>query len=243
LKKLAVILVIVLAILGAAAYWAFHSLDLIVRVAIEHYAPEVLGVSVKLQGIDISDTDGRGSLRGREIGSPGGFDAPYAARVGEIRVALDPTTANATAPVVRIRSLTVRAPAIIYERGDRGTNLEAIQKNIRRYIDQSGGPSESRPAQARHGRRKFIVDHLAIEGARVTMTNPGLRGQGIDFELPDIHLANVGERQGGLTASEVGNVVVGELQARIAQRVLGNLELLRKGGVGGAIDALKGLLR
>jgi hypothetical protein len=41
----------------------------------------------------------------------------------------------------------------------------------------------------------------------------------------------------------VGVVVAGELQARIAQRVLTNLELLRKGGVEGAIDALKGLLR
>ena len=211
------------------------------RVAIEHYAPQVLGASVKVRGIDISAVDGRGALRGLDIGNPGGFDAAYAARVGEIRVALDPATA--TAAVVHIRSLTVSAPAITYERSDHGTNLEAIQKNIRRYIDQSGGPSGSRPAEAKHGKRKFVIDHLAIEGGRVTMTSPGLRGQGIDFNLPDIHLRNVGEREGGLTASEVGNVVAGELQARIAQRVLTNLDLLRKGGVGGAIDALKGLLR
>ena len=241
MKKLAVIVAIVLAVIAGAAYWALNSLDLIVRVAIEHYAPEVLGVPVKVRGIDISAADGRGSLRGLDIGNPGGFDAPYAARVGEIRVALDPATA--TAAVVHIRSLTVAAAAITYERGDRGTNLEAIQKNIRGYIDQSGGPSASRPAEAKHGKRKFVIDHLAIEGGRVTMTNPGLHGQGIDFTLPDIHLRNVGEREGGLTASEVGNVVAGELQARIAQRVLSNLELLRKGGVGGAIDALKGLLR
>jgi hypothetical protein len=241
LKKAALAFVIVLAVLAGAAYWAFHSLDLVVRIAIEHYAPEVLGVPVKVRGIDISATDGRGSLRGLDIGNPGGFDAPYAARVGEIRVALDPATA--TAAVVHIRDLTVSAPAITYERGERGTNLQAIQKNIRGYIEQSGGPSSSRPAQAKHGKRKFVIDHLAIERGRVTMTNPGLRGQGIDFDLPDIQLRNVGEREGGLTASEVGNVVAGELQARIAQRMLGNLELLRKGGVGGAIDALKGLLR
>lgn len=241
MRKLAVILAVVVAVLAGAAYWAFHSLDLIVRVAIEHYAPEVLGVSVKVRGIDISATDGRGSLRGLDIGNPGGFDAPYAVRVGEIRVALDPATA--TAPIVHIRELTVAAPLITYARGERGTNLEAIQKNIRRYIDQSGGPSRSRPAEAKHGKRKFVIDHLAIEGGRVTMTNPGLRGQGIDFNLPDIHLRDVGGREGGLTASEVGNVVAGELQARIAQRVLSNFELLRKGGVGGAIDALKGLLR
>ena len=241
MKKLALIALIVLVVLAGGAYWALNSLDLIVRVAIEHYAPEVLGVAVKVRGIDISAADGRGALRGLEIGNPGGFDAPYAARVGEIRVALDPATA--TAAVVHIRELIVSSPAITYERSDRGTNLEAIQKNIRHHIEESGGPSEARPAEAKHGKRKFVIDHLEIEGGRVTMTNPGLRGQGIEFSLPDIHLRNVGTREGGLTASEVGNVVAGELQARIAQRMLGSLELLRKGGVGGAIDALKGLLR
>jgi len=194
-----------------------------------------------VHGAHISVFDGTGRVEGVDIGNAAGYAAAQAARVGEIRVALDPATA--TAAVVHIRELTVSAPVITYERGDHGTNLEAIQKNIRRYIDQSGGPSASRPAEAKHGKRKFVIDHLAIERGRVTMTTPGLRGQGIEFTLPDIHLRGVGEREGGLTASEVGNVVAGELQARIAQRVLTNLDLLRKGGVGGAIDALKGLLR
>jgi len=241
LKKLLGIFLVVVAVLAAAAYWAYNSLDLIVRVAIEHYAPEIAGVSVKVRSVDISASDGRGTVKGLEIGNPAGFSAPRAASVGEIRVAVDPATV--TAPIVRIRELTVDAPLITYERGDHGTNLQAIQKNIRRYIDQSGGPSESRPAESKHGRRKFIVDRLAIQGARVTMTNPALKGQGISFNLPDIELRDVGARQGGLTPSEIGNVVATELEARIAQRVLTNIDLLRKGGVGGAIDALKGLLR
>lgn len=241
MKKLLVIVVVVLAVIAGAAYWAYNSLDLIVRVAIEHYAPEIAGVPVKVRSVDISARDGQGTVRGLEIGNPPGFAAPKAASVGELRVALDPATV--TEPIVRILSLTVDAPLITYERGDHGTNLEAIQKNIRRHIDQSGGPSESRPAEAKHGRRKFIVDRLTIQGGRVTMTNPALKGQGISFNLPDIELHAVGERQGGLTASEIGNVVATELEARIAQRVLTNIDLLRKGGVGGAIDALKGLLR
>ncbi len=241
MKKLAIIVIAIVAVLGAAAYWAYHSLDLIVRVAIEHYAPEIAGVSVKVHHVDISTPDGRGVVRGLEIGNPAGFAAPRAASVGEIRVVLDPATV--TEPVVHIRELSVEAPLITYERTDRGTNLEAIQKNIQRHIEQGGGSSEGRPAEAKQGRRKFIVDSLALRGGRVTMTNPGLRGQGITFNLPDIELRDLGRRQGGLTASEIGNVVAGELQARIAQRVLTSVELLKRGGVEGAIDALKGLLR
>jgi len=240
-KKLLVIVVVVLAVIAGVAYWAYNSLDLIVQIAVEHYAPEIAGVSVNVRSVDISARDGRGTVRGLEIGNPPGFAAPKAASVGELRVALDPATVRE--PIVHIRELTVDAPVITYERGDHGTNLQAIQKNIRRYIDQSGGPSESRPAEAKHGRRKFIVDRLTIQGGRVTMTNPALKGQGISFNLPDIELHDVGTRQGGLTASEIANVVATELEARIAQRVLTSIDLLRKGGVGGAIDALKGLLR
>jgi hypothetical protein len=75
------------------------------------------------------------------------------------------------------------------------------------------------------------------------MSNPALKGQGITVDLPDIMLNDVGKRQGGLTASELANVVANALIQRIAQKVLTNIDLLRKGGVEGAIDALKGLFR
>jgi hypothetical protein len=75
------------------------------------------------------------------------------------------------------------------------------------------------------------------------MTNPKLRGQGVSFDLPDVDLRDVGKRQGGATASEIANMVAGVVQQRIAQKVLTNIELLRRGGVEGAVDALKGLLK
>lgn len=240
MKKLLLIFLAVVVVLAGAGYWAYHSLDLVVRVAIEHYAPQVAGVPVKVGSVDISAADGRGVVRNVEIGNPRGFTAPSAARVGEIRVVLDP--ASVTESLVRIHELTVQSPAITYERGEHGTNLDAIRKNIEGYIASSGGPSDSRPAQAKPGRRKFVVDRLSIRGGRVTMTNPALHGQGINFNLPDIELSDVGKRQGGLTASEIGRIVAAELEARIAQRVITNVELLRKGGVEGAVDALKGLI-
>jgi hypothetical protein len=75
------------------------------------------------------------------------------------------------------------------------------------------------------------------------MTAPGLKGQGVGFDLPDIELRDVGRRQNGLTASEVAHVVTDVIIARIAQKILTHIELLRHGGVEGAIDALKGLLK
>ena len=239
-KALVAFVVLVLVVVGAVL-WAYYSLDVIVKLTLEHYGPDVAGVSVRVGHVAISPRDGRGSLRNVEIGNPPGFAAAYAARLGEIRVALDPATV--TEPIVRVSEIAIEAPAIVYERGAKGTNLDAIQKNIEGYVARSVPVSEAGEAAPKGPRHKFVIDRLSIRGAKVTMTNARLRGQGISFDLPDIELRDLGRRENGLTASQVANIVANTLIARIGQKVLTNFDLLRKGGVEGAIDALKGLIR
>ena len=256
MKKVLVGLGVVLVLAAGAALVAWNSIDLIVAWTLEHYGPRVLGVPVTVKEVRISPRDGRGSVRGLEIGNPAGFGAARAARLGEIRVEIDPATLRE--PVIRIRELYVDTPAITYERRNRTTNLEVIQQNIENYVrgqtpdaPPRGQTPEAPPSTADKSpgsvpgstKRRFIIDRLAIKAARVTMTNPALKGQGIAFDLPDIEIRDLGRRQGGVTASEAANVVATTLQNRIAQRVLTNIDTLRRGGVEGAIDALKGLLK
>jgi uncharacterized protein involved in outer membrane biogenesis len=242
MKKALFALAVLLLLGGVGVYLAFNYIDLIVKVALEHYGPQVLGVPVKVGAVKISPRDGRGEVRDLELGSPPGFSAPRTARFGEVRLALDPATI--TADVVVIRELTVDALQINYERGDKSTNLDAIQRQIDAYIARAQGEQAAQGGPgSRAKKRRFIVERLALRNGRVTMTTPALRGQGIGFDLPLVVLRDLGRNEGGLTASEIASRVANALQVRIAQKVLGNVELLRKGGVEGAIDALKGLLR
>jgi hypothetical protein len=146
---------------------------------------------------------------------------------------------------VIVHDITIDSPAITYERGKGGTNLDAIQKHIAAYVARSvpvssAGDGSAPVADTRH---KFVIEKLSIRGAKVTMTTAGLKGQGVSFDIPDIELTDIGKGRGGVTASEAANLVASTLISRIAQKVLTNIDLLRKGGVEGAMDALKGLLR
>jgi hypothetical protein len=241
MKKALVALVVLCLVVAGAIFWAYYSLDVIVKFTLEHYGPDVAGVSVRVGDVAISPRNGRGTLRGVEIGNPPGFSSARAARLGEIRVALDPATV--TGPVVHVMEIAIDAPLIVYERGAKGTNLDAIQKNIEGYVARSVPVSRAGEGAPQGPRHKFVIDRLSIRGAKVTMTNPALRGQGITFGLPDIELRDLGKRENGLTAGQVANIVANTLISRIGQKVLTNLDLLRKGGVEGAIDALKGLVR
>lgn len=138
-------------------------------------------------------------------------------------LSLDPATVAQR--LVVIHEIAIESPEITWERGARLTNLEAIQRNIESHVSRSGGGSAGAPG-AGPGRR-YAIAKLSIRNARVTRTNPGLKGQGITFTLPDIHLREVGKPGAGVTAGQAANLVVGAPVAGIAQRVLTSIDSLR----------------
>ena len=242
MKRWAIGFALVFAVLAGGAYWLYTSLDFVVKSAIERFAPDILGVPVSVRSVKLSTADGHGTLRGVEIGNPPGYSAPRAARVGAITVGVDPATIRDD--VVVIREILVEAPEIAYEVKGGTNNLEAIQRNIEAYVKRSGGETgaKGKGASKAPGRR-YIIGRVTLRGARVTMTNALLKGGGITFGIPDVDLRDVGKRAGGVTAAEAARIVTAALLSKIAQKVLTNVDLLRRGGTQGAMDALRGLLR
>src|SRR5258705_10665723 len=100
MKKALIVLVVLAAIIAGGVYWAYNSLDVIVKVALEHYGPDVTGVTVKVGDVTLSPRDGRGSLKNDDIGNPPGFSAPRAGRLGEGTVSID--RAPIRSPVDRV---------------------------------------------------------------------------------------------------------------------------------------------
>ena len=241
MKAIPAIVGIVVLLVAGALLWGIYSLDFIVKLAFEFYGPDVLGAPVKVQHVRISTKTGEGTLKGLEIGNPKGYSGAHALKVDEVRLSIDPATV--TGKVIYIREIAIDAPLITYERGRDGSNLDAIQRNIAAYARKTPGEGDPKAAAPQDDARRFVVERIAIRGAKVTMTNPVLKGQGITFDLPEVQMKDLGKRQDGLRASEIANLVARELIAKIGQRVLSNIELLKKGGVGGAVDALKGIFK
>lgn len=242
MKRWAIGLALVLALAGGGLYWLYNSLDVVVKTAIERFGPDIVGVAVAVGEVKIDATDGRGTLRGIEIGNPPGYAAPRALRAATITVGLEP--ASLARDVVVIHDILVDGPDISYERQGGTNNIEAIRRNIAAYVERSGADSAS-PGEGGKGAsgRRYVIGRITLRGARVTMTNPLLKGGGLSFKLPDVDLRDVGARTGGVTAAQAASIVTNAILARIAQSVLTNVDALRKGGLDGAIDALRGLVR
>ncbi|MFN2645669.1 MAG: hypothetical protein ABR570_11795 [Burkholderiales bacterium] len=209
---------LVVLVVIAGAWWLYSSRDMLIKRAIEHYGPQLTGTAVKLKAVKLEPLDGRGAITGLEIGNPSGFSAPHALTLGEMRLAVDPRTL--TSNVVRVNEISLEAPVITYERGERGDNLSAIQKHIQAQLPKSrgGGAAKSEGAPE----RKFIVDHVQVRKARVSYG-----GAPVAVDLPDLHLRDLGKKRGGATAAEITDEVWTEVTRTAVARAPAAIEQLR----------------
>lgn len=227
-------------VLVVAAGLAFFltSLDHVVKAAIEHYGPRIAGVPVTVDSVAISARDGRGVVRGLSVGVPQGYASPRTLGVEEIVVALDPATL--AKDVVVIRDILVQSPQVAYELRGGTNNLETIQRSIDAATRKAPGAAGEGTGEATGTKRRYRIDRITLRGARVTLRGP-VKGE-IAFDLPDVEVRDLGSDGRGVTAAEAARAVNGALTARIAQKVLTNADLLRRGGLQGARDALRGLI-
>jgi hypothetical protein len=214
MKKIVAALILLAVAAGIAWLWFGNPLNSLVKAAIENFGSEMIQARVSVAKVDLSPTDGKGSLSGLSVGNPKGFGTSHALKAGHIELSLDPS--SLAADVILIHKVLIDSPDISYEKNDSGTNFDAIQRNVERYL---GSDKAGKDAP-----RKMIIESLVIRNARVNYNGM------LDLKLPDIELRNVGKKSGGATSAQVTKAIVAELNAKLA---LALAKAVAVGAVGG----------
>jgi hypothetical protein len=156
-------------------------------------------------------------------------------KVATIRLRMDPT--SVASDVVLIHEVIIQSPDVTYESGPAGNNLETIQKNIESYVARFSGARKDDSAP----KKKLIIENLYIRDARVNV-NTALNsvvtaGKTMSSPLPDLHLRDIGKREGGASPGEVMKQVWGALM-----RSTGNVASKIGGAISeGARSAVEGV--
>ena len=252
LKKIVIGLVVLVLLIGGAAYFLLSGLDGYIKTAMEKYGSEATQAEVKVGGVKIGLRDGSGQITNVSIGNPKGFSAPQAFTLGEIKVVIDPATV--TKDVITLKEVLIDKPQLFYEPNLGGAgNLETIQKNVSAYAAKMGGGSSgaTAPASSSGGKpeKKLIIERVTIQGGQVSIKSPALAqaNQNLYAELPAINLRDIGKAKGGATPAEVSNEIIGAITQQASRAAASKLGDLLKGlpgasGAGGAADQLRGLL-
>lgn len=232
-KKILVAFLAVAIVAAAGLFWLRGNLDGLVRDGIAHYGSAMTRAEVKVGGVEIRAGDGVGVIRDLSIGNPPGFKTPHAFKVGEIEIALD--VASLAGDVVVIHRILVKAPDVIYEKGETATNFDAIQKNIADYL---GPDRKTEPG------KRLIVEEFAVRGAKAQASAAFMKGKTVAVPLPDIVLRDLGKAKGGLPPGELGREIARALKQRLSSSV-GFEGLAKSAGqtLDQAGEAIKGLLK
>jgi hypothetical protein len=231
-RKIGIGLAVVVLVIAGAAWYLFANLDHYVKAAIEKYGSAATQATVSVDSVQLSLTSGQGTISGLSVGNPQGFSAPHALTVGAITVQVDTSTVTGDGPIV-IQSINVSQPRVTYQvlGGPGGlslrslnlhtrSNLSVLQSNVQAYAAGSGSASESSSPQ-----RKEIIRDLYVTGGQVSVVASLLLGKTLTVPLPAIHLTNIGQSSGGVTAAQVGEQV---LTAITSSAALAGAESLMK---------------
>ncbi|MFZ3018823.1 MAG: hypothetical protein WA056_10245 [Gallionella sp.] len=203
MKKFHIALLALLAIVAAITWlWLSNPLNAWVKTAIEKFGSEMTRAQVSVSKVDLSPTDGKGSLSGLSLGNPKGFKTDHAFRAGHIELALEPS--SLAEDVILIHRIHIDSPDISYEENDGGTNFDAIQRNVERYL------GASKKQAGKDAPKKMIIESLVIRNARVNYNGM------LDLKLPDIELHNIGKKSGGATSAQVTRAIIAELNTKLA---------------------------
>ena len=236
LKKLLIALLVLAAVVAVALLWLSGNMDGLVKNAIESYGSDMTKAKVSVGAVNISPTNGKGTISNLTVGNPAGFKTTHALKVGQVEVEVD--IASLTQEVVLVRRIAILAPDVIYEKGETVTNFDAISQHIASATGASQDKGDKKSG------KKLIVELLTVQNAKAQASAAFMNGKTVSVSLPDITLKNIGRAKGGVTAGELGQEITAALKAKLS--VAASFERLLKSG-SEALDqagaAVKGLFK
>lgn len=228
-KILLIVVLLIVAIVGAVLYYVFTNLDAIVKAAIEQVGSQTTQTAVRVDKVKITLSDGAAAIDGLSIGNPGGFESRHAFVLGAIETRIDIN--SLTKGPITIDKVIVRKPQVFYEMNkDRKSNLNELYKNIAASTGSSSGGGAKQPA-AKSDEPKLIIRQFLLSGATLEATVAPLNGKKYMLKLPTIDLRNLGGKNGA-TPSEISRQVLDTITQRA-------LAAVKQAGIDRKVQALK----
>jgi hypothetical protein len=222
LKTVVIGVLLIVIVLLVAAYFG---INVIIKKGVETAGPKVTKTPVSLAGANLSIFSGKGELTGLVVGNPEGFDTPNAFSLGTVRVELDPK--SLLTDTIVVKSIYVDAPEVTYEQTLKGSNILQIKKNV---SPPAEGEEPEKPAEPEEpkAKKKIIIKDFLVKGGKIKFS-AAMGGKTVNIPLPEIHLTNIGEKEGGLTAKELGPKLIDPVTDVITQAVQKAGELIKEG--------------
>jgi uncharacterized protein involved in outer membrane biogenesis len=189
------------------------NLGTIIKNAVNTYGPEITKTEVKLGDVDVSILSAEAKLKDFLLGNPQKFKSPQAISVKSILLNVDKK--SLTRNTIVIDKIEVVAPEITYEKISGTDNFQTIIKNVEESIGVDKTAAEPEEKDKKTDGKKLVIKDFILKNGKVNLAMAILGDKTLSAELPDIHLKNIGQKEGGASPAKAFKEIFAALYAKI----------------------------
>ena len=235
-----IFVIVLVVVVAAALWWLASSAESLVESAIEDVGTELLGTPVRVGGVSLDLSAGRGEVRRLRIANPKGFSSNDV--LAAERIVLDLDVASLTESPLVLDEVSLDGLVALFEVGPDGvSNVDTLTRRLSRGDGAEPEAAVGPPTRLR-------IRRLSVEGGRIIgRPPPESQEEAREIALPAVRMRDVGGASGG-TPSEIGRAFLLRLTRQVAaaaarDRLGRYLEEQIDEHLEGAGEAAKGILR
>ena len=206
MKKIVLVFIFLVAVLGGLTYWFFENLDDFIKSYMVEYGSKMTKTDVEVDSVKTDISKGEILINRIGIENPKGFSNNEAFEVKKVKININKETLNQD--VIEIPLVLINNPEIIYEYNGKKTNFNVLKDNIQNYQKNVNNSSSGKKIsqvtenkQTKENNKKssktFFIKELKIVDLEIKARVSSIKKDFLNKKIPLIVIKNIGSETKG----------------------------------------------
>ena len=207
MKKIVLVFIFLVAVLGGLTYWFFENLDDFIKSYMVEYGSKMTKTDVEVDSVKTDISKGEILINRIGIENPKGFSNNEAFEVKKVKININKETLNQD--VIEIPLVLINNPEIIYEYNGKKTNFNVLKDNIQNYqknvnnsssgkkISQVTENIKTKENNDKKSSKTFFIKELKIVDLEIKARVSSIKKDFLNKKIPLIVIKNIGSETKG----------------------------------------------
>ena len=207
MKKIVLVFIFLVAVLGGLTYWFFENLDDFIKSYMVEYGSKMTKTDVEVDSVKTDISKGEILINRIGIENPKGFSINEAFEVKKVKININKETLNQD--VIEIPLVLINNPEIIYEYNGKKTNFNVLKDNIQNYqknvnnsssgkkISQVTENKKTKENNDKKSSKTFFIKELKIVDLEIKARVSSIKKDFLNKKIPLIVIKNIGSETKG----------------------------------------------
>ena len=207
MKKIVLVFIFLVAVLGGLTYWFFENLDDFIKSYMVEYGSKMTKTDVEVDSVKTDISKGEILINRIGIENPKGFSNNEAFEVKKVKININKETLNQD--VIEIPLVLINNPEIIYEYNGKKTNFNVLKDNIQNYqknvnnsssgkkISQVTENKKTKENNDKKSPKTFFIKELKIVDLEIKARVSSVKKDFLNKKIPLIVIKNIGSETTG----------------------------------------------